>query len=208
MRSDSTSPDALAEALGDLEIDTARILINRVDGGIDQTEYIDFSDPQAIHVHRIDMSTEAPEIMDRQVLITPDWIYDTASMKKVTHEDPLDTTDSLKPLVGGFTTLYQENRFTHEEVVTIALRLEEPSLHRSGNLNVLKGRDTAVTDSPGGTNAMVEIRYSDNFLHELHFTLEYDKPSTKRESNTISGTHWYFGAERIASFPDLNAFEE
>ncbi len=206
LRTPSTSPDSLAEIFSQMEIDDELLLINRVEDGKDRMEAVDLSNKNAVRLHIIEI--EGTEMTDRQFMFTPEWIYDTAGMHKHRNTYGLSSKQDAEALIEQHTTLYEAGRFTNEHLKELARSLQSPSNHRSGELHVLKGMDPSVTNPPSGTNAMMEIRYRENTLLEIHFKLEHDVPSTKQESNYISGTHWYFGSGLFSEFPDRQSFTE
>lgn len=206
LRTPSTSLDSLTEIFSQMEIEDEKLLINRVKDGKDRMEFIDLSNKNEVLLHIIE--NEGTEMTDRQLMFTPEWIYDTAGMHKHRNTHTLSSKPDAEALIEQHTTLYEAGRFTNEYLTQLARSLQSPSIHRSGQLHVLKGLDPSMTDPPSGTNAMVEIRYRENRLHEIHFKLEHDFSSTKQKSNYISGTHWYFGSGLFTEFPDKSSFTE
>ncbi len=193
--------DTIAETFSEMHIDTERMIINHVEPDGDIIESIDARDKDAVLIHRIDNFFKT----DEMVLITPDWIYVSATMKKTPNPyDPHDAED-FKTLMAVYTVLYDPKTVDNAHLLDLALSLKDASFHRTGRGMMLRGHDPE-TETDEETNAMVEIRYSGSTLLELSFRTEYDFPSTKKESNFIRGVHWTFGESIESAFPSLDEF--
>lgn len=204
----STDFKSLEAIFSKILIDNECVLINEVDDDYNRTEIIDIKNKSMIRIHVIENSAHLHSPIDSMISITPDWIFHTDTMQKTPNFLDASNKEERIHLLETYTELYEENLFTNENLVAIVLSLKNASFHRSGGLFVLKGENTSVSNLPEGVNAMIEIRYRDNRLLEVHFSLEHDFRSTKQESNYISGTHWYFGDFIETEFPPLNDFTE
>ena len=196
----------VSEIFSDLEIDTTHIFINRVvlegPNAIDRVEMIDQSNPEEIIIHVMDTSLA----LDYKILITPNYIYDTRTMKKT--PNPFENSlEGRQESIEAYMTLLDfeslELAYLHQLAHTTVDRI-----YSSTRINdTLRGRFNRV-ESLNNNKEWVEFIIYENKLLELHYRLEEDFRSTKQQSNYISGTHYYFSDQMPLDFPSLELFFE
>jgi len=208
-RTDTTT---LQEVFHGLTINADKYLVNRADqvGSVrsDTIEMAEIVACEAITLQFV-TSSQIPYLQEDYMLkATPEGLYDTRTMKRTPLATDICTPGGIASFFDAHTGLAKNAIRTNEELVELALSLQEPRFHTEGSALILRGIDPSVKELPDNENAMVEIKYRDGRLLEIHFRREYDFPSTKQQSNYISGTHYYYGEGPISEFPPLTDFAD
>lgn len=210
-RSEDLDDSSIEAIFENLEIDTDAVMANRIsyeeDGSFDQMEMYDATDRDEIVFHFITSSDNAFDRRDEMIMITPDFIYRTQTMKRYANDlDPHDD-DDFRRLIERYCTLIDLDDLSLSNLSLVALGLEDPIGFKENRHHVLRGM---IPDSepPDNMVDVVEFEYDENRLLELRYRREYDRRSTKQQSNFVSGTHYVFMNELFADFPDLDQFDD
>jgi hypothetical protein len=81
-------------------------------------------------------------------------------------------------------------------------------LLKNNKIYTLRGVIVTDEDLDDDVVKIFEITYENHILRSLSVQYEYTYRSTMRQSNYISGVHYYFGETMIGEFPPLNTFYE
>ena len=195
----------VSELFAELDLDTNHIFINRVNTSsshpIDRVEIINRSDSQAIIIKVIDTVLNE----DYAILITPSFIYDTRTMTKRVNPYP-NTEVGREAAIEANTTLLDFSIIELDYYLDLAQNLTKKTYDTSRLYNTLRGQKRESSSQQ--YYEYVEFKIMDDCLLEVHFRLEEDFQSTKKESNYISGIHFYFSDQMPLDFPPLNEFFE
>ena len=204
--------EIVAAAFDEMEIDFNFVLAEKnfeqQGERVNRLEMVDSSDKDYILIHIL-LSSELEEFnSDEMVLITPEWIYSTHDMAKV--ENLLDANEpaELRQLLLDYTDLVDLALFNKADLLATAQALSSLGLSKHRDTFTLTGLVDTQEPLPSGQVEKVEFVYTSESLQEIHFRREHDYPSTYRESNYISGTHYYLQGEMIREFPSLNSFSQ
>ena len=203
-RTDHTiTEEDMMRLLEDKNLQNDVLTVSKKEGNFERLEMINAEDRTAIHIHIIDFESGR----DVQYFVTPEWIYQTDTMTK--HMNPYDARidTEFKALLEHYTELLADAFYTKEMIVDIALSLHQTHYYK-GSTAIIRGVNPDQRGVQSGQVRYVEIHFRDSLIKELHFRLEYHVDSTKKESNYISGTHYYFSDELVLTFPDLSQFSE
>ncbi len=205
-----TDETTLGEIFGSLEIQKDRLSVHQTDivgdATVDSVEMARIMPCTAVVVHFVTVSAVPSSDEDHMLKVTPEWLYDTRTMKKTTHSFNICANEGVEAFLSAHTRLLGGALYTNAGLIELALSLQEPRFHTEGAALILRGINPDVENLPENENAMVEIKYREGRLLEIHFRHEYDFPSTKQQSNYISGTHYYFKEGPITDFPPLKDF--
>lgn len=203
-------PETLDDILGSLVVNFDTIMVNSIysEGNInvDQIEMLDMTNRDAVIIHIIVSSDNISENRDDMFMITSNWLYSTRNMTKT--EVQIDTydDDELFTVINNFTNLVDFDFIKREQIVNLAYSLVDPVLTHSGQRYTLRGRIQTTETLDDDVVKVCEIIYEDHTLIGLNVQYEHTFRSTMRESNYISGIHYYFNEEMIGEFPSLSAF--
>ncbi len=205
-----TDATTLGEIFARLEIQRDQLSVHRTEtvgaATVDSVEMAEIASCSRIVVHFVTSSQTPTFAADYMLKVTPEWLYDTRTMKRTPHAFNICTPDGIDAFLASHTRLLDGALHTNASLTELALSLGEPRFHTEGTALILRGSDPSVTNLPDNENAMVEIKYRDGRLLEIHFRHEHDFPATKQKSNYIGGTHYYFGDGLVKEFPPLVDF--
>ncbi len=198
------------EAIFDrLIIDTDAVMANRIsyeeNESVDQMEMYDATNRDEIVFHFITTSDNVSDRRDEMIMVTPDFIYRTQTMKRYANDlDPHNDND-FKLLIERYCTIIDLDDLSLSHLEHVALGLMEPKGFKENGHHVLRGM-IPDSDTPEDLIDVVEFEYADDRLLELRYRREYDRRSTKQQSNFLSGTHYFFMSSLFETFPDLDQF--
>lgn len=195
----------VSDLFSDMELNTDHIFINHVDHSngnqIDRIEMLDQSNSERIRIHIIDSIKN----YDYQILITPDYIYDTRTMVKSPNHYDQDENGRIEAIY-HYTTLIDFNQINLSEYYELAQKLHQRTFNVSRITNTLRGE--YPTNRHDSYREFIEFKIIEDQLFEVHYRIEDDFQSTKKESNYIAGMHFYFSDQKISEFPPLDTFFE
>ncbi|MFP4186664.1 MAG: hypothetical protein ACLFSU_00675 [Acholeplasmataceae bacterium] len=210
-RGEEYDEEKIEDLFDRLSVDTSAVMANRSgneeNDSFDQTEIYDASNREKIVFHLITTSDNVAERRDEMIMVTPDFIYRTRTMKRYTHDyDPYSDRD-FAALIERYCTLIDLSDLSLSHLEELALSMSEAERFRAGNSHVLRGI-VEKDDTPDGMVDAIEFEYADDRLLELGFRREYDRRSTKQESNLVRATYYYFTPSLFEEFPDLDEFTD
>ncbi len=196
----------VSEVFLDLEIECTHLFINHVNQSsnppIDLIEMLDQSDRDAIIIHIIDSTNN----LDYQILITPEYFYDTRTMTKIENTYP-NTDEGRIEAILAYTSLIDFEFLEISNLYNLAQRLVSRTYTKTRLHHTLRG-ELLDTNYPDNQKEFAEFVIADEQLVELHFRLEEDFQSTKKENNYVAGIHYYFSNQMPLEFPSLSQFFE
>jgi len=210
-REEALDKEMIEEIFDRLVVDTNAVMANRIlyeeNASIDEMEMYDATNRDAIVFHFITTSDNVLDRRDEMILITPDFIYRTKTMKRYAHAFNPHHDDDFKLLVKEYCTIIDLDDLSVSHLKNVALSLREPKRFPAHGNDVLRGLDE-TKETPDDMVDVVEFEYANDRLLELRLRREYDRPSTKQQSNFVAGTHYYFMSSLFEDFPDLDQFTD
>lgn len=202
----------IEKLLKDLTIDQTKLSatsVYEIDGHkIDRFESIDFNYESGIYFHLVISSEKETYNRDVKVYITSTYIYETENMTKVAHQIDLGDEGALWAFIYTYLDLISPIMLNRLDLYRIALVLRNPTLSKTANGSMLRGKSGYQSNHSDDMVDMTEIVFNKKEFLEYHFRLEYLYESTKEKSNYVSGRHYYFKHGPVEAFPSLSLFTE
>lgn len=197
---------SLAEMLEDLLVDDDFVFIDsNGDQGIgiraNRIEMLDFSTAGRVLIQII-VSTDLSSLNeDYMIMIDETFMYSTKTMTKWQHHETPVTRQDYQWLAMDVTRHFHVDWLDLTHLKDQVHALNEPRLHRTQDIHVLRGMVATDEDLPDNVVRMMEIRFTAQYLLEWHDRLEHTFDSTKQHSNYIEGIHVYFSPQMTIDFP-------
>lgn len=199
--SDTRPPSDMENILENLEIPGDYLIAQTTEHGRDLMEHLDYSNRQAVIIHVIEGD------MDYMIKLTPEYVYDTRSMNKSPSSYDPDCHDSLENHLSFYSMNLTFKVIERAFLMQTYHRMEDAYFNEGRMSTLIRGKDRTRPQGIGGEFHIIEIVYHNNVLWSYHFQNEADFTSTKRRSNVLSATNFYFGEGPIKTFPDLSEFD-
>ncbi|MFH5881271.1 hypothetical protein [Liberiplasma polymorphum] len=205
-----TDNQSVAQVFQNLTINLEVVFVNKmyeVDGvSVDHIEMLNQINSERILIHVLIHSELETLQADYKVLITPNFVYLTQGMHRVSHHYDITNKNELQTLINTYTDLLDLTKFTNNALTSLALSLNDKNFSTHSGRVFFSGETLKEPFLPPNSRSKIEMVYKNNTLLEFHFRNEYLFDSTKQESNYISGIHYFFTDQLEIEFPPLQEF--
>lgn len=203
------NPNDLRLEISKLVINTDVLFVNQMDSReevkYDRVEMLDARNREAILIHIIQSGVHYPS-EDYRILITPEWIYSTKTMTKVENTYDLADDEEFKSVVEAYTSMIELELFTPTTLIQLMNNGQDHEFFRVRQEHTIRFRTPSAGDILPNEKTTMEYIYTNHILQEIHYRHIKDQPSTKQQSNYISGTHYFFLEEIDIEPVDISDF--